>query len=185
MARLPSHDHAIELHRTFTPTGGTLDIYIIRHSEAVELGTDGITNDFDRPLTEAGRKHSQRLATALPARGARIERIFVSPLVRTQQTAEPMIAAWSLQGEQVVSCEELAPGGSNKDLAEQLTSRPARAIALVGHRPDLNEFTAWLIGSRKAQIAFSKGAVALVRIKGHEVEKGSGELLWLLPPDWV
>ena len=162
-----------------------MDIYLIRHSEAVELGTDGITSDFDRPLTDAGRTHSQRLATALPARGARIERIFVSPLVRTRQTAEPMIAAWGLKDEQIVSCEELAPGGGNKELAAELTSRAARAIALVGHRPNLNEFAAWVIGSKRAQIAFAKGAVALIRVEGHEVEKGSGELLWLLPPDWV
>ena len=42
-----------------------------------------------------------------------------------------------------------------------------------------------MIGSKKAQIAFAKGAVALIRVDGHEVEKGTGELLWLLPPDWV
>lgn len=162
-----------------------MDIYLIRHSEAIELGTDGITDDFNRPLTEAGRKHSERLAIALPSRGARIEGIFVSPLLRTQQTAEPMIAAWNLVGEQVVNCEELAPGGSSKVLAEELSSHSARSVALVGHRPDLNEFAAWLIGSKKAQIAFAKGAVALVRVNEDEVGKGTGKLLWLLPPDWV
>ena len=126
-----------------------------------------------------------RLATALPARGAKIERLLVSPLVRCVQTAEPLTKAWGLRGGAVVSCEELAPGGKCRKLAKRIIDQPAAAVGLVGHRPDLNLFAAWLIGSKRAQIALDKAGVALVRVEGDELDKGAGELIWLMPADWV
>jgi len=162
-----------------------VDIYLIRHTEAVDPAQAGDMTDFDRPLTDAGRTQAQQLAKGLPARGAAIERLFVSPLLRTRQTAEPLIAAWGLIGEAVVDSEELAPGGRRRKLAKRLRKEPAASVGLVGHRPDLNRFAAWLIGGRNAQIAMDKGGVALIRTDGEEVEKGAGELVWLLPERWV
>jgi phosphohistidine phosphatase len=166
------------LHRA----GSRVDIYLIRHAEAVERG---ILADFDRPLTDAGRTQAERLAKALPVREAYVQRLFVSPLVRAKQTAEPLIAGWGLVGDAVLECEALAPGSRPRKLARWIGLHPAPSIGLVGHRPDLNEFAGWLIGSRKAQIAMEKAGVALVRVKGEEPEKGSGELVWLMPYAWI
>jgi phosphohistidine phosphatase len=162
-----------------------VDIYLIRHAEAVDPEQAADMSDFDRPLTETGRAQAQQLAKALPVRGANIQRLFVSPLVRTRQTAEPLIAAWGLAGDAVVECEELAPGGRRRKLAKRLNQQPASVVGLVGHRPDLNEFAGWLIGDKDVQIALDKGGVALIRTEVDEVEKGAGELIWLLPERWV
>jgi phosphohistidine phosphatase len=161
-----------------------MDIYLIRHAEAVdrELVT---MDDEDRPLTDKGKTQAQRLATALPARGAHIQRLFVSPTVRTKQTAEPLIAAWQLTGEAVVDSPELAPEGKCRKVAKAVNKNTAPVVGLVGHRPDLNELAAWLIGEKKAQIAIDKGGVALIRIDGDELERGAGELIWLMPEAWV
>lgn len=161
---------------------GRVDIYLIRHAEAVEKG---VLDDFDRPLTDAGRKQAERLAKALPPREAYIQRLFVSPLVRAKQTAEPLVAGWGLKGDAVLECDALAPGSKCRKLARRLAAHPAPTIGLVGHRPDLNEFAAWLIGSRKTQLALDKAGVALVRVEGDEPAKGAGELIWLLPYAWV
>ena len=160
-----------------------MDVYLIRHSEAVEQS--GEMSDEERPLSDTGRAQAQRLATALPARGAKIERLFVSPLVRTRQTAEPLVAAWGLATDAVVESPELAPEGRCRKVAKAVNKRPAAVVGLVGHRPDLNELAAWLIGDKEAQIALDKGGVALIRIEGEEMEKGSGELIWLMPEAWV
>jgi phosphohistidine phosphatase len=162
-----------------------MDVYLIRHAEALdrELSTD--MDDADRPLTDAGKAQARRLATALPARGALVNRLFVSPTVRTIQTAEPLIAAWGLSGDAVVEAKELAPDGKCRKVAKRVNKQPAMAIGLVGHRPDLNDLAAWLIGDRKARIAMQKAGVALIRVDGEELEKGSGELIWLMPADWV
>jgi phosphohistidine phosphatase len=162
-----------------------MDVYLIRHAEAVPPEAAGALADEDRPLTDAGRAQSQQLARALPARGARVERLFVSPTVRTRQTAEPLIATWGLGGDAVVECDELAPDGRIRKLVRRIAKQPAAAIGLVGHRPDLNELAAWLIGSKKARIVLDKGGVALVRVDGDELEKGAGELVWLLPEGWA
>lgn len=162
-----------------------MDVYLIRHADAVQPEHAGGMDDFDRPLTELGRSQSQHLAQSLPARGAKIERLFVSPLIRAKQTAEVLIAAWGLTGDQVVECDELAPEGRLSKLARQINKHPAAVVGLVGHRPDLNEFAGWLIGSKKAQVAMEKGGVALIRVDGEEIDKGTGELVWLMGPDWV
>ena len=162
-----------------------MDVYLIRHAEAVEPEQFRDGPDEERPLTDAGRAHAQRLATALPARGANIGRLFVSPTVRTKQTAEPLIAAWGLTGEAVVDSSELAPEGKPRKVAKRVNKQPAEAVGLVGHRPDLNELAAWLIGDKLAQIALDKGGVALIRLPDREFEKGAGELVWLLPAAWV
>ena len=160
-----------------------MDVYLIRHAEAVEPSGD--MTDEARPLSDAGRAQAERLATALPARGAQIRRLFVSPTVRTKQTAEPLAAAWGLTGDAVVEADELAPEGRCRKVAKRVNKHPAAAVGLVGHRPDLNELAAWLIGDKLAQIALDKGGVALIRVEGDELEKGAGELIWLLPAAWV
>jgi phosphohistidine phosphatase len=162
-----------------------MDVYLIRHADAVQLEYAGGMDDFDRPLTDLGRSQAQHLAQALPNRGAKIERLFVSPLVRAKQTAEPLIAAWGLNGDQVVECDELAPEVRFSKLARRISKHPAGSVGLVGHSPDLNEFAGWLIGSKKAQVAMEKGGVALIRVDGEELDKGTGELIWLMGPDWV
>jgi phosphohistidine phosphatase len=163
-----------------------MDVYLIRHAEAVERDPDGGMADEDRPLTDVGRAQAERIARNLPARGARIERLFVSPTVRTRQTAEPLVAAWGLSRDAVVDCAELAPEGRIRKLARQLAELPAAAIGLVGHRPDLNQFAAWLIGSKKARIALDKAGLALIRVEnGEELDRGAGKLIWLLPEGWV
>jgi phosphohistidine phosphatase SixA len=105
--------------------------------------------------------------------------------VRTRQTAEPLTAAWGLSGDAVVDCPELAPEGKIRKLVKRLTKHPSGSIGLVGHRPDLNEFAAWLIGTKKARIALRKGGTALIRVDGDDLVKGSGELVWLLPEGWI
>lgn len=160
-----------------------MDVYLIRHAEAVEQA--GGMADEDRPLTDAGRAQAERLATALPGRGAKIGRLFYSPTVRTRQTAEPLAAAWGLTGDAVAEADELAPEGRCRKVAKWVNKHPAAAVGLVGHRPDLNELAAWLIGDKLAQIALDKGGVALIRVEGDELEKGAGELIWLLPAAWV
>ncbi|HKB03171.1 MAG TPA: phosphohistidine phosphatase SixA [Gemmataceae bacterium] len=162
-----------------------MDVYLIRHAEAVERNPESGMTDEDRPLTEAGRAQAQHIARSLPGRGATIERLFVSPTVRTRQTAEPLVAAWGLTGAAVVDCPELAPDRKIRKLVKQLTKEPAGSIGLVGHRPDLNEFAAWLIGSKKVRIAMDKGGIALIRVDDEEMTKGSGELVWLMPDGWI
>lgn len=69
-----------------------MELVLIRHGEP-EWVRDGVSID-DPPLTERGVRQAERLAHALS--GERFDEVFVSPLVRAQATAAPVLAALSL-----------------------------------------------------------------------------------------
>ena len=163
--------------------GRTVDLYLIRHAEAKALGENGITEDDDRPLTEEGETQTRRLGTGFHARGLRLGTLLCSPLLRAKQTAEGVLKHWPEFAPTVQVCEELAPCVKTKKLARFLRSLGTSSVGLVGHMPDLGEFMGWLIGSRKANIAFAKAGVAFVRCE--DVRKGEGRLEWLLTPECV
>jgi len=64
-----------------------LDVLLVRHAEAVEIGTRGFADD-DRPLTEAGKYAAQQLAAELDAFG--LTAIYSSPYLRALQTVHAL-----------------------------------------------------------------------------------------------
>jgi phosphohistidine phosphatase len=160
-----------------------VDLYLIRHADAKALGENGITNDDERPLTDEGEAQTRRLGTGFHARGLRLGALLSSPLLRAKQTAEGILKHWPEFAPTVQVCEELTPNEKAKKLARFLRALGTSSVGLVGHMPDLGEFMGWLIGSRKANIAFAKAGVALVQCE--DVRKGKGRLEWLLTPEWV
>ena len=55
-------------------------------------------------------------------------------------------------------------------------------VAIVGHQPSINQFMAWLIGSKKAQLELAKAGIA--KVAAEEWGKGEGVLSWMLAPEW-
>jgi phosphohistidine phosphatase len=167
-------------------------LFLIRHAEAEPLGGP-IVRDFDRPLTARGRHQVRALATALADRHIVIDAVAASPLVRAHQTAAELVGVLD-PSVRPVTCDELAVGrlkpGKLSALLAELTPRGARTpdraekvVAAVGHMPDLGAYLEWLIGAGPGTIHFAKAAVACVRFKG-QPDRATGELLWLVTPDW-
>lgn len=161
-----------------------MDLYIIRHADAVALGERGVTKDADRPLSAEGEAQSRTVSVALQRKGIRLNKVLTSPLLRARQTAENMLRDWSAPAPELVMCDELAPGVRPRKLARFLRKINEQSVALVGHQPDLSEWAAWLIGGKKAQIDFAKSGVAYI-ICGDPPRKRAGVLIWLLTPDWL
>lgn len=161
-----------------------MDLYIIRHSEALPVGANGIECDEDRPLSESGCKESKRVGLALKNRGISLDLIVTSPLVRAAQTAANLRNAFHLSEEQVETRDELAPGGRPKKLARYLNGLSVSNVALVGHQPDLGMYAGWLIGEKDIALQFAKTGVAMVRLEG-SAGKGTGVLMWLVTPEWL
>jgi phosphohistidine phosphatase len=160
-----------------------VDLYVIRHAEAVELGTQGVACDEERWLSEAGWRQTEVVARGLLCAGVAFDTIVTSPLVRARQTAEGLLQHWR-STPALEQSADLAPGGKKKELARFLRRLAAKRVAIVGHQPDLGAWIAWLIGSSKAQIELAKAGVAFVEIDGRP-RKGRGTLRWLLTPDWL
>jgi phosphohistidine phosphatase len=161
-----------------------MELYLIRHAEAVPLGENNIETDADRPLTELGQTQAKGVATGLQRKGVALQLILTSPLLRARQTAEGLVQAWSGAAPEVQVCEELTPGTKPRKLAKAIKQFEREPVALVGHEPDLSAWAAWVIGSKRAQVALAKAGVAHITCPDG-VGKGGGTLLQLLTPDWL
>jgi phosphohistidine phosphatase len=159
-----------------------VNLYLIRHAEAEPLGAGGVQDDAERPLSREGRTQCAPLARALQQAGVRLDRVVTSPLLRSRQTAEGFLEHWPQPAPPLVVCELLAPGGKRRKLTRFLARLKVEAAA-VGHMPDLAEYAAWLIGSRKAQVELAKAGVACIHFDD-EPDKAAGVLHWLVTPAW-
>lgn len=163
-----------------------MELYLIRHADAVPLGENGVTIDEERPLTERGIQQAKLIGTAFASKGIEPAKLLTSPLRRARQTAEGMVAAWPAAATvpEIVICEDLAPGFKPRKLARYLRALDQEVVALIGHEPDMSHWTAWLIGSKRTQLEFVKAGVAHVACPDRPA-KGSGSLVFLLPPAWL
>jgi phosphohistidine phosphatase len=160
-----------------------MDLYIIRHADAQPLGEGGIEDDGERPLTATGQAQCGPLASALKRQGVHLERVVASPLLRARQTAEGLLKHLDSPTPDLDTCDHLAPGGKRRKLTRFLRGLHAQSVAIVGHMPDLSEYVAWLIGSRKAQIDLAKAGIACIHFDD-KADKGTGTLAWLVTPQW-
>jgi phosphohistidine phosphatase len=159
-----------------------VELYLIRHADALTLGEQGVTCDEDRPLSEKGEKQSEAAAKALDARGIALGKLYTSPLVRARQTAEILVRSWA-KPELLEPCDLLAPGNRPRKLSKFLLKSGIERIGLVGHMPDLGTYAAWLLGAKNAQIDLAKAGVCLITC-GEMPGKGLGALQWMVNPDW-
>jgi phosphohistidine phosphatase len=164
-------------------------LYVIRHAEA----EDAAARDFDRPLTPRGRADSRALALAFARHNLAVDAVAASPLVRAHQTAVEFLSvlAPSLR---VVTCDELAhgklkPGKLSEFLAglppagDRLPGRGEKAVAAVGHMPDLAEYCEWLIGAEPGTLRLAKAGAACLQFQDGPA-RGAGALEWLVTPEW-
>jgi phosphohistidine phosphatase len=122
-------------------------IWFLRHGDA-----EHSEPDFDRRLTDKGRRQSRNAGLALAALGVHIDLCLSSPKVRARETAE---LACDALGAAVTLDERLAGGRLDPlDLTAGLDD-----VLLVGHEPDFSTAVADLTASR---VKLRKGGIACV-----------------------
>lgn len=162
-----------------------MKLYLIRHADAVPQEEAG-GPDADRPLTDTGFAQARALAVAFRAHGVVLDLVLTSPLLRARQTAQELLPPTGpdAPAADAAICEHLAPGGKRRKLARYLEELGKDAVALVGHRPDIDQLAGWLIGTRKARVGLAKGATAFIEC-AVAPGKGMGTLRWLVTPEWA
>ncbi len=157
-----------------------LEIYLVRHAVAAERGPK-YPDDRLRPLTPEGVKRFRQSVKGLSKFGVEIDQVLTSPLVRARDTATLLASALKPKPP-IEEIEALAPGGRHVAIVEAIkaSAKRHRRLALVGHQPDLGEFTARLLGSRGG-VEFRKGAICLIDVDS-ATPGGPGTLRWFLPP---
>ncbi|MEI7592879.1 MAG: histidine phosphatase family protein [Actinomycetes bacterium] len=106
-----------------------MELVFIRHSEP-EWARDGLSVN-DPPLTERGHLQAAMLADHLREIELEIDEIFVSPLIRAVQTAEPVLAALNLAPTTLPWLAEIAAPNWDGTPAEEV----ARIFADSRDRP--------------------------------------------------
>ena len=159
-----------------------MELYLIRHAEAAPTGENGLS-DEDRPLTSCGEAQAVTLGKALRRHGVELRLVLSSPLLRARQTAEEMLREWPEPRPEFRVYKELALGAKRRHLLQALRQQGADRVAVVGHEPELGALAAYLMGSKKLHLPLDKAAVAYLRCSAG-LEKGDGQLEWLLPPSW-
>lgn len=159
-----------------------MDLYLIRHADAVPLGERGITEDSDRPLSAQGEAESIALGQMFARRRIGLDALLVSPLIRAQQTAATLLR--HLQPTPaLITTDALLPEATPRKLAKVMRKLEGDRFGLLGHLPHLADWAGWLIGAKKAQLEFTKTGVAYIAC-GEATGKGLGLLRWLVSPEW-
>ena len=164
-----------------------MEIYFIRHGIAAERGT--YSKDEERPLTDKGLRKTTLVAQKLAEINLKFDLILTSPLVRAYQTAEILHQVGLSQ--KMETFKPLAPDGNIQEWLEWLEKEfssvnSAKKLALVGHQPDLGNWTEMLVwGSIKEQIIVKKAGVIGLKILDIDRPIGTSKLFLLTSPKWL
>jgi phosphohistidine phosphatase len=157
-----------------------MNLYLMRHAHALDVGEKGVRTDRDRPLSRKGLEITHEVALALKALGVQVDCVATSPYPRALQTAE--IVARELGEVPLDKCPMLEPGASPIEVVQWLRGSRLHSVMLVGHMPDLAEIASLLIcGTPTAGLMFKKAAVCRISFDTLP-SPGTGTLEWLLPP---
>lgn len=135
-------------------------LLLMRHAKA----EDGFEMaDFDRALSEKGRKQAERVGRLLTERGYAPDHVICSSAKRTGQTLDGVLGAMGLTPE--VDRTEAAYLAGPESLLELVTyvDPGVRTLLVVGHNPTIAQVAASFVG-HQALAAFSPATVAAVEL---------------------
>lgn len=152
-------------------------LYLLRHAHAGDperwAGDDAV-----RPLSDKGRRQSERVGRLLAGVDEAPDLLVTSPRVRAAETAE--IVGQALGIPVIVDRRLTGPLYAEEVQDILLAAGPAERPCIVGHDPDFSSLLGELIGV--AVVPMRKGALARVDFEG-QVRSGGGILRFLVPPE--
>ncbi|HWO01952.1 MAG TPA: phosphohistidine phosphatase SixA [Blastocatellia bacterium] len=160
-----------------------MELYLIRHGLAQQLGLKNDFTDEKRTLTSEGRDRMREVARGLRKLGVQLDLLLTSPLVRATETAEIVADALGISKKEIVQTDNLAPGASVDQLFAEIKSHTGvESVGLVGHQPDLGEMLAKIVqANNKSSIDLKKGSACCINVV-ETVPSLHGQLVWLMTP---
>lgn len=161
-----------------------MEIFLMRHGIAEDL-QPGAT-DADRELIAKGITKTERVALSMQKKGWKFDMVLSSPLVRACQTAQILLE--SGLSEVLEIHPNLAPDGLLENWLQwlafyRLTNPTAERLILVGHEPNLSQWTELLVfGQVFDRLHLKKAGVIALQAPDTEDLISKCELLWLIPP---
>src|ERR1051325_11585900 len=97
-----------------------MELYVIRHAIAQQLGWKNDFTDEKRALTSEGRERMCEVARGLLRLGVHLDLILTSPLVRAVETAEVIAATLGMSKKDVEQTSNLPPDALTDDLFREV-----------------------------------------------------------------
>jgi len=160
-----------------------MEIFCLRHGQAVERGNPSYPDDSARPLTVEGKCEMQRVAKGMKTLETGFDVILSSPYCRALETAEAVAKAYRA-GRRLKTTPLLAADADPRKLLTHLQKKygPSLKILLVGHEPFLSRFVSLLInGNFRTTLRLKKAG--LCKLSADPLRKRArASLDWLLTP---
>lgn len=102
-----------------------MSIYLIRHAQSLGNVNGRVESHASIPLTEYGHQQAQNLANTLP----KAKQIYISPFLRTRQTAEPVLLR-----------DQITPEVLNIQEFSYLSDRRCRNTTLEERKPWVDDY---------------------------------------------
>jgi phosphohistidine phosphatase len=153
-----------------------MKLYLLRHGEAVAELVDP-----KRPLSDAGKAETRKVAHFLKRARINIMTIIHSDKKRTQETAEIVQEILNPQA-QLVEKNYLGPNDPTEKIVEDISRAPGD-LMIVGHLPFLDHLISHLILKNEKEIVLSlktSSVVCLEKDKEH-----NWQVIWLISPDLI
>ncbi len=148
---------------------------------AIDRNAPKCPPDPERFLTDEGVEKTRQVAQGVVALCEGADLLVSSPYVRAMQTAEIFAEALEFPKRQIRQSEALLPGKDPLLIFRELArEKPASAVFLFGHAPQLDEVVAYALGSKHSVTALKKAGVARIELK--RVSPPAGILVWVCPP---
>jgi phosphohistidine phosphatase len=159
-----------------------MELYLMRHGEAIDRSLPEAADDAARWLTEEGREETSIMARFLHRLGVKPDLALSSPLVRARQTAE--VVADLIGPSRIELCEDLVYGGSFSGILQAISEHaPARRVLLTGHMPSIGRLVGWLAwNQRDSEIRMRTAAICRIDLPDDGLSPGYGDIRWLMSP---
>ena len=148
----------------------TRDLMLLRHGEA-EKFREG--SDFDRPISDPGKRGAQRMATWIWRNDLMPDYVISSPAARALETARKACKAMGMGAQGIVEDPRIYEA-TTSDLLRVLGEVPqtARRVLLVGHNPGLKKLLSYLDGENDGRLP--KAALAQLELPDNWLELAPG-----------
>ena len=140
-----------------------MELFILRHGQAESYAA----SDSQRALTPHGVREVESVLSQRKSSLANIKKIFVSPYVRAQQTAD--IVQNHFPGVLRIDTDLLVPSNQITSLLEMLQQEvehdPDGSVLLVSHQPLVNILLDSLCGLARGKYSMTTAALASIKVE--------------------
>lgn len=152
-------------------------LYVLRHGNAVPYGYE---QDETRELTELGSSELCAVAEAFLHKNITFDKVFVSPYVRAQQTANVFLKSL---GTNVIfeNSDLITPHGQPIKVANWVNDQPYESILLVTHQPFAQAFIDYLVDEPLSP-SFAMATGTIVAIEGELFASACCQFKWCISP---